>query len=80
MNATIRKVTCGKIKAFADVEVIPGMKVFGFKVVEGSKGLWVSAPSRKTEKDGKVTYYDNIKLNDELKITLTKAVLEAYRA
>ena len=38
----------GKLRAFFDLEV-GGFTIKGFKIVEGSNGLFVSMPSQKNE-------------------------------
>lgn len=79
MKATIRKAEFGKVKAFANIEVAPGLTIDGFKVVEGKEGPWVALPSRKSEKDGKVTYFDTVHLTKDLKDQVSKTILEAFK-
>jgi len=65
-----------KLKAFADVS-IGDFLIKGLKVVEGSKGLFLSMPSEKA-KDGK--YYDSvIPLTKEARQALEDTVLAAYQ-
>lgn len=54
----------GKTKAFANIIVGDIMEVCGFKIVEGSRGLFVSAPQTKGEKDGGTVWYDNVRFLD----------------
>lgn len=79
MKATIRKAEYGNLKAFASVEVAPGVTLDNFKVLNGKDGLWVALPSRKDTKDGKVTYYNDIRVTPEMKTQITTAVLEAFK-
>lgn len=53
----VRKLGAGKMLAFADVvfgltkESKGGITIKGFRLFDGEKGLWVSPPSQKNEKD-----------------------------
>jgi len=81
MKATIRKAEFGKVKGFASVEVAQGITIDGFKIVEGKDGLWVSPPSRKSEKNGKITYWDTVHIaSTEIKDQISQAVLSAFKA
>ena len=65
-----------KIKAFADLKIGGSLIVKGFKVVNGSNGVFISMPSR-PGKDGK--WVDTfMPLNDEVKREIEGLVLEAY--
>ena len=73
----------GKTKAYFDV-IFVGMSIpfnltiKGCRLVEGSKGLFVSSPSIKKEVDGE-TKYDNIVLfGDDTKDKVSKAALDEY--
>ena len=48
----IRLLNSGKLRAFVDVVFNNALVVKGFKVIEGSRGLFVAAPARKVEKEG----------------------------
>lgn len=64
-----------KLKAFCDIS-IGDFLVKGLKVVEGSKGLFISMPQEKS-KDGK--YYPSFSpLTEEAKHELSETVLAAY--
>lgn len=64
------------LRAFCDVVLGEAFVVKGVKVVDGSKGTFVSMP-RTQGKDGK--WYDNFApLTPEAKATLSEAVLAAY--
>jgi len=66
----------GKTKAFVDVNINDAILIKGFRVVDGSKGLFIGMPGRQGS-DGK--WYNNISLlDDDAKDTLTTAVLGAY--
>ncbi len=67
----------GATKAICDVSIADEFLVKGFRVVEGKKGLFVSAP-REPGKDGK--WYDNaFPLTAKTREALNEAVLSAYR-
>lgn len=58
--------TESKLKAMVDVTFGP-MTVKGWKIFEGSNGLFVSDPStkgNKTDENGKDIYYDNVRFID----------------
>ena len=65
----------GKTAAFFDIQTADGITIKGFKVVNGSNGLFVSSPNEKG-KDGK--YYDSVILPKEMKDSLQKLALEEY--
>lgn len=65
-----------KIKAFFDVKTQEGIIIKGFKIIEGTNGLFASAPSTKA-KDEK--YYDDVIFPDkEMKEKLNTLAIEAY--
>ncbi|NLT49380.1 MAG: hypothetical protein GXX85_00500 [Ignavibacteria bacterium] len=64
-----------KTKAFLDIETEEGITIKGFTLVEGSNGLFLSAPSEKG-KDGK--YYDKVYIPKELKENVTALAIEEY--
>jgi len=65
----------GKTKAFFDIQTNDGIIIKGFRIVDGSNGLFVSAPNEKG-KDGK--YYDNVILPKEMKSEVEKMALEEF--
>ena len=65
----------GKTAAFFDIQTNDGITIKGFRLVNGSNGLFMSAPDQKG-KDGK--YYENIILPKEMKSELEKMALEEY--
>ncbi len=66
-----------KTKAFFDLETEEGMTFKGFKLVEGSNGLFVSFPSEKG-RDGK--WYDSVYMPREIKDKLTDIALNEYNS
>ncbi len=64
------------IKAFCDIQFDNDYIVKGFKVVQGSEGLFVGTPSE-VGKNGK-WYNTFLILSDEAKNRIQQAVLTAY--
>ena len=65
----------GKTAAFLDVQTYDGITLKGFRLVNGSNGLFLSSPDQKG-KDGK--YYETVILPKEMKSDLEKIALEEY--
>jgi DNA-binding cell septation regulator SpoVG len=78
----------GPLRAYATVIIDGLVEINGFRVVEGTKGLFVAAPQTKGTKqteDGKDQYFDDVRFSDadekgisETKQKVQQAVLEAY--
>ena len=64
-----------KTAAFFDFETDNEIVIKGFRIVNGSKGLFVSPPDQKG-KDGK--YYETIILPKEMKTELGKLAIEEF--
>ena len=64
----------GKVRAFFDLET-EGFTIKGFKVVQGSDGLFVGFPSQK-DKDGE--YNDTVYADKTLKQKLNQLALDYY--
>lgn len=64
-----------KTVAFFDIQTQEGITIKGFRVVNGSKGLFISAP---TEKGKDEKYYETVILPKEMKESLEKLALEEY--
>ena len=64
----------GKLRAFFDLEV-GGFTIKGFKIVEGSNGLFVSMPSQKNEEG---EYNDIVWTDKDTRSKLNEVALEAY--
>ncbi len=65
----------GKTAAFFDIQTGDGITIKGFRIVNGSNGMFMSSPDEKG-KDGK--YYETVILPKEMKEKLEKAALEEY--
>jgi len=66
----------GSTKAFVDLAVNDSLLIRGLKIVNGSKGLFVSMP-REQGKDQK--WYDTVRpLNKEIQQEISLVVLSAY--
>ena len=70
----------GKIRAFFDIEIVEGVTVYGFKLIQGTQGqgdyLFVGAPSVKKKDDS----YDDIVGLDKIQyIALNKLANDYYK-
>jgi stage V sporulation protein G len=65
----------GKTAAFFDAQTEDGITLKGFRLVNGSNGLFLSSPDQKG-KDGK--YYETVILPKEMKSDLEKMALEEF--
>jgi len=65
----------GKTAAFLDIQTGDGITIKGFRLVNGSNGLFLSSPDQKG-KDGK--YYETVTLPKEMKSELEKMAIEEY--
>jgi len=74
--ANMRKGDWNKTKAFFDIETNEGMVVKGFKLVEGSNGLFMSNPSHYSKKDDK--WFDDVFIPKELKDEMEKKATQEY--
>lgn len=64
------------LKAFADIVINDVLLIKGVRIMDSSKGLFVSMP-REQAKDSK--WYDTIRcLTEEVRDDITKAVLDVY--
>lgn len=67
------------VKAFASANIAGGFAIHGMKVVDSEKGLFVSMPQSKYEKDGEMKYNDIFHpITAESRKELNQAVLDAY--
>lgn len=79
MEVTFRPCSNGKIVANADVVMARGVIVRGFKIVEGSSGLFASVPSRGFMAEGKQRYYNLVSfLDDDARKRFLSELLEDY--
>ena len=67
----------GKTAAFLDVQTEDGITLKGFRLVNGSNGLFLSSPDQKG-KDGK--YYETVILPKEMKSDLEKLAIDEYNS
>ena len=73
--ARMKKGQWGKVRAFFDLE-IEGFTIKGFKLIEGSEGMFVGFPSQK-DKEG--NYNSTVFAGKELKEKLTYEACEHYK-
>ena len=73
-----------KVRGFFDIEVdlvvngniIPkAFEIKGFKLIQGEKGFFIGASSKKYEKDGEVKYQDDVWIADNIKQPLLDLAL-----
>jgi len=64
-----------KTVAFFDMQTNDGIVIKGFRIVNGTNGLFVSSPDDKG-KDGK--YYESVILPKQMKDELQQIALEEY--
>jgi len=64
-----------KTAAFFDIQTNEGVIIKGFRLVNGTNGLFLSAPNEKG-KDGK--YYDTVIVPKEMKEDLEKRAIEEF--
>lgn len=64
-----------KTAAFFDIQTNDGIIIKGFRLLNGTNGLFLSAPDEKG-KDGK--FYDTVILPKEMKTELEKMAIEEY--
>ena len=68
-----------KILAFADIEIVDGITVRGFRVVNGDKGLFASVPQRPVNIEGETRYLNQVVFSTpEKKEKFLAELLEAY--
>jgi len=71
----LQNTTSGKTVAFFDIQTSEGIIIKGFRIVNGSKGLFISAPDQKG-KDGK--YYETVILPKEMKTDLEQLAIDEF--
>jgi len=65
-----------KTSAFFDVQTNDGIVIKGFRLVNGSNGMFMSSPNEQG-KDGK--YYDRVTLPQDMKADLQKMAIEEFQ-
>ena len=74
----LSKVSNSKLKAFVDLNIDDTIIITGFKVMDGSSGLFLCNPSELGRKDDK--YYDTVYFTTRAhKEDIEKIVLDRYR-
>lgn len=67
------------VKAFASANIGGAFAIHGIKVIDSEKGLFVSMPQTRYEKDGKMKYSDIFHaITADARTELNHAVLDAY--
>lgn len=69
----------GKILAFADVDLVEGVTVRGFRVVNGDNGIFAAVPSRPVMVEGETRYFNQVVFAEASKRDeILDKLLEAY--
>jgi stage V sporulation protein G len=71
----IQSTGTSKTLAFFDIQLDNEIIIKGFRIINGSKGLFISAPDEKG-KDGK--FHETVILPKEMKSDLEKIALDEY--
>ena len=67
----------GKIKAFFDLQTEDGFTIKGFKMVEGTNGMFVGFPSQKNNDD---EYHDTVWADKDVKDQVTELAKKEYES
>lgn len=80
----------GVMKAYATLVVNDLIEINGFRIIDGSKGMFVAPPQTKSQKldeEGKEQYFDDVRFCDknekgfsDTKTLVQSTILEAYGA
>ena len=73
----LRSDSKSKTAAFLDVQTKDGIIIKGFRLVNGSNGMFLSAPDEKG-KDGK--FYEKVILPAEMKKELEQMAIEEFKS
>lgn len=71
----INKLEGGRTLAFVDIETDDNIIIKGFRLVNGTNGIFLASPDEKG-KDGK--YYDTVIVPKELREQLEKMAIDEY--
>ena len=73
----MNKGSWGKIKAFFDLQTEDGFTIKGFKLVEGTNGLFVGFPSQKNSDD---EYHDTVWVEKEVREQVIELAKREYES
>ena len=73
----MKKGNWGKIKAFFDLQTEDGFTIKGFKMVEGTNGMFVGFPSQKNNDD---EYHDTVWADKDVKDQVTELAKREYES
>ena len=73
----MNKGSWGKIKAFFDLQTEDGFTIKGFKMVEGTNGMFVGFPSQKNNDD---EYHDTVWAEKEVKEQVIELAKKEYES
>ncbi len=67
----------GRVRAFVDLGLNDLLLIKGVRVIHGKKGLFVSMPLEKGKNE---RWYERVRLlNEDMRLLISKKVLEAYK-
>lgn len=68
-----------KVLAYADVTVVEGVVIRGFRVTDGAKGVFASVPSKPFTVNGERRFWNQVKFtNEEIRERFLGELLESY--
>ena len=73
----MNKGSWGKVKAFFDLQTEDGFTIKGFKLVEGTNGLFVGFPSQKGNDD---EYHDTVWVEKEVRDQVIELAKREYES
>ena len=73
----MNKGSWGKVKAFFDLQTEDGFTIKGFKLVEGTNGLFVGFPSQKGSDD---EYHDTVWVEKEVREQVIELAKREYES
>lgn len=80
-EVNVRKINSAKLKGVASIIIEGIMEIDGFKIIEGSNGLFVSVPSHKgvVMEDGQKVekYFDDVKFKGEDGLLFSKELKDS---
>lgn len=83
-TVSVRKIPNSKLKAICSLTIDDVLIIDGFKIIDGSNGLFVSVPSHKgtvVEDGNKVEkYFDDIRFAGDAALDVSKEIKEAILA
>jgi len=71
----------GKVKAFLDIKTTEGLVIKGFKIIDGTSGLFVSMPSEPyKDENGDTKYRNFVWVDNDIRNEFSELCLNAYHS